>query len=369
MRSGVLLLPQHDERLCARVLLQAEYLGMEALLAEVKAQAYANLHPDTHQEEERPLAQAFDEDVGSIAAAIRSKVLPARYFAAAPTPPAPPPPPPERVIKQLWPAAPGYRALFTNGAFQWGDALADEDDEDMVEDDVESESLHILSWALVEHPDGTQHLDAVVQRVLEPTQEVSMRSNEGYTHMLLASMYTHRFEEEGNVRWSHWAVVPPPAPRAPGQMLPIPPGSVRGLWAKPAITQADVGKDLTVRGSTIEVGEETRHVEWDTAPSGVISGKICRVFPWDDVQGSGVLVPTGDGRIEIPRLAGTGMEIDLAFASVVSEGSVDQETRFLMPVHSRQGLFNGPPRTELCDATTVTFGAHRFCHFIGAKRS
>mmetsp|Transcript_7383 Transcript_7383/g.24345 ORF Transcript_7383/g.24345 Transcript_7383/m.24345 type:complete len:240 (+) Transcript_7383:1817-2536(+) len=239
----------------------------------------------------------------------------------------------------------------------------------MVEDDVESESLHILSWALVEHPDGTQHLDAVVQRVLEPTQEVSMRSNEGYTHMLLASMYTHRFEEEGNVRWSHWAVVPPPAPRAPGQMLPIPPGSVRGLWAKPAITQADVGKDLTVRGSTIEVGEETRHVEWDTAPSGVISGKICRVFPWDDVQGSGVLVPTGDGRIEIPRLAGTGMEIDLAFASVVSEGSVDQETRFLMPVHSRQGLFNGPPRTELCDATTVTFGAHRFCHFIGAKRS
>ena len=51
---------------------------MEALLAE------ANLHPDTHQEEERPLAQAFDEDVGGIAAAIRSKVLPARYFAGTP---------------------------------------------------------------------------------------------------------------------------------------------------------------------------------------------------------------------------------------------------------------------------------------------
>ena len=102
---------------------------------EVKAQAYANLHPDTHQEEERPLAQAFDEDVGGIAAAIRSKVLPARYFAAAPAPPAPPPPPPERVIKQLWPAAPGYRALFTNGMFDYGEARADEN-EDMEDEDL-----------------------------------------------------------------------------------------------------------------------------------------------------------------------------------------------------------------------------------------
>ena len=169
--------------------------------------------------------------------------------------------------------------------------------------------------------------------------------------------------------FTQWVVVPP---RVPGQMLPIPPGSVRGVWAKPAFTQADEGKDVTVRGNT-EVGEETRRVEWDTAPSGVISGKIGRVYPWDNGDGSGVLL-TGhspeDGKFDIPRVAGTSTEVDLAFASVDSEGSVNHKTRFFAPVHSRRGVFGGAPRTYLCDATTVTvFGDRRFCHFVGAKRS
>ena len=34
MRFGKLTLPQQDEGLCERVLLQAEYLGMDALLAD-----------------------------------------------------------------------------------------------------------------------------------------------------------------------------------------------------------------------------------------------------------------------------------------------------------------------------------------------
>ena len=77
------MLPQHDESLCGRALLLGEYLGLEALLEEVKAKAYANMHPDGAQDDERPAAAAFDEDVGSLADAVASKVLPARYFAPA----------------------------------------------------------------------------------------------------------------------------------------------------------------------------------------------------------------------------------------------------------------------------------------------
>ena len=96
-------------------MLLGEYLGLEALLEEVKAKAYANMHPDGAQDDERPAAAAFDEEVGSLADAVASKVLPARYFAPAePTPP----PPPERVVKALMPApsgcAPCSRTVTSN---------------------------------------------------------------------------------------------------------------------------------------------------------------------------------------------------------------------------------------------------------------
>ena len=70
MRIGTLMLPQHDESLCGRALLLGENLGLEALLEEVKAKAYANMHPDGAQDDERPAAAAFDEYVGSLADAI-----------------------------------------------------------------------------------------------------------------------------------------------------------------------------------------------------------------------------------------------------------------------------------------------------------
>ena len=55
MRIGALTLPQHDEALCIRVLLHAEYLGLEALLEEVKVKAHANMHPDgTEGDEHQP---------------------------------------------------------------------------------------------------------------------------------------------------------------------------------------------------------------------------------------------------------------------------------------------------------------------------
>ena len=54
-------LPKDDEDLFARVLLLAEYLGMDGLLAKVKAKAYSNLHPDDDCAD--PVA-AFDAEVG-----------------------------------------------------------------------------------------------------------------------------------------------------------------------------------------------------------------------------------------------------------------------------------------------------------------
>ena len=107
MRLGALTLPEHDKELCARVLLTAEYLGMDALLASVKAKAYANMHVGDETDDERPAELAFDEEVGSLQDAINSKVLPARFFAPAPPEPPKPPEKPARTVKSIIPAPPG----------------------------------------------------------------------------------------------------------------------------------------------------------------------------------------------------------------------------------------------------------------------
>ena len=359
MRSGALMLPQGDVRLCARVLLQAESLGMDALLDEVKAQTYANLHPGTHQDETRPLARAFDEEFDSLAAAIRSKVLPDRYFAPAPAPP----PEPKRTIKALLPAAPGYRALFTRGVFDYGEAR----NVHVSQRFAESESLHIVSWALVEDRDGQQRVDAVVQRDLETTKaQTAMkraRANDtSHSHLQLASEYIGRNEEFNNED-RHWVVLPP---RAPGQILPIPPGSVRGVWAQPALTDADEGKTITIEGSMMTVDGDVRKVEWDgDAPTNVVNGEIAQVVPWDDYD-SAVQLDCGT-TFELPRLASGSMKVDLAFASVESDGGSDLKTSFYMPLHTK-GVHE-VPATTLSDAINVSFGKLKFSHFIGATRS
>ena len=43
MRTGVVELPEHDESLARRVLLEAQFLGVDGFLSAVKAQAYRNL--------------------------------------------------------------------------------------------------------------------------------------------------------------------------------------------------------------------------------------------------------------------------------------------------------------------------------------
>ena len=154
MRIASNLILPDDHKLCARVLLLAEYLGMEDLLAMVKVKAYKNMHPGGEVLAASDAVAAFDAEVGSLQSAIDDSVLPARFFAPAPKPP-------ERVVKTLIPAPPGYTAMFTNGAFEEGKPR----------DEYGNMALHtyrdVLSFALVELPDGSTLVDAVVQQSLE----------------------------------------------------------------------------------------------------------------------------------------------------------------------------------------------------------
>ena len=83
MRTRSIILPENNLELCARVLLEAEFLGVEWLLQEVKARAARNLNKEEHW---------FDQRFpGGVSEAISEGVLPARWFApearAAPEPP------------------------------------------------------------------------------------------------------------------------------------------------------------------------------------------------------------------------------------------------------------------------------------------
>lgn len=369
MRFGKLTLPRQDEGLCERVLLQAEYLGMDALLSDVKARAFKHMHPDTYQDEARPLAAAFDEEVGSLTEAIDSHVLPARYFTAVPKPPEAP----KRMIKALCPAASGLRAMFTNGIFDYGEARGVDEEGNPGEDSLQanSELLHIVSWALVEYPDGSQAVDAVVQRDLQRTRDErhidgQEADTNSHSHLHLASEQT---DEDGDI-WTSWLVVPP---RTPEQMLAIPYGSVRGVWAVPALTSADVGKTITIAGDTVTVNGERRTVKWQGEAPQLTGETITSVSPWSQSSAGVTVLHSHEGlhsheAIELPRLANSELkEVDCAFARVDAEPGGNTKTTFYLPVAS-----NGPyheSSTVLMDVRHVIFGALRFLYFAGAKRS
>ena len=365
MRVGTLTLPKHDEGLCVRALLHAEYLGMDALLTDVKSRAYANMRSeDSRRDDARPPAIAFDEEVGTLADAIAAGVLPQRFFAAAPPPP---PEPPERTVKALLPAAPGYHALFTADTFDEGEARDDDGDT------AASESLPIISFALVEYRDGKQTVDAVVQRALDDTRNAApMLKVDAHektnSHMVFASEYcgseyNHFAQEE-----VHWVVVPP---TAPGQLLPIPPGSVRGVWSKPAVTANDTGKRIIIKGGKLTVDGEARGpIDWNEPVPSDVSGNILGTTFNDEgdkmmrVGGSTTSTTT---MFKIPSIKGQQKEIDLAFASM--DGNCDQgrvKSTFYMPVACR--MPHTPPEHRLVPAQDVTFGDMKFSHYIGAKR-
>ena len=337
------LLPQHDEGLATRVLLLAEYLGLDGFLAQVKARAYANMHLDAEEAVEDPAAK-FDEEVGGLQQAIDCGVLPARFFAPEP----PKPEPPERTVKAFVPQS-GYKVVFA-------------DDEIDTADVHGLHSRPVLGFALVELKSGRQIVDVVIQNESDGTYgdvAVDARDEESWSHLTFASEYAK------TVPWEHWLAVR----TAAADMLPIPTGSVRGVWSKPALTEADVGKQATFRRSSITVGGNERPVNWDgDLPEGGLLGSSGTIIGVADFVGGHVGVMM-DGRRKVLKnpLSATQdnqLQVNLAFAKVepaVDEGSLS--TRFFMPVCTTSG---DGRKVELCDAQTTSIGAMRFSHFISS---
>ena len=355
MRIGVLTLPQADEALCIRVLMQAESLGLESLLEEVKIKAYVNMHPGS---EDHPASvAAFDEEVGNLTDAVAMKVLPARYFAPVETPP----PPPERVVKALMPATPGTKAVFTDGNYDRGRATE------------YSEALSVVNFALVEYRDGSQAVDAVVQRDLDVTRfqrRIDADSAHPHTrsHLHFASEYP-RQGYPGRAVYRNWVLTPPDAS---AQMCPVAPGAVRGVWRKPAVTEADVDKRITVVGNNmIMVDGEARAVGWrGEAPwggTGVNNSQIVSVASeWSEHCAS---ITHGDDEVnmEIPYLTGNAHEhvADVAFALTEKKHGGNIDTKFYIPIAEED---EGCLETRLIDARQARFGANsdlQFYCFIG----
>ena len=136
MRTGVVELPEHDESLARRVLLEAQFLGMDGFLSAIKAQAYRNLEAEGWKGSDADAVKNFDKSHGGLEDALRKAVLPARFYGRVP-PPTPPPPPPERKVVQIMPASHDVRICYRTGT-------------DFPEE--EEVTLPAISLALVENP-------------------------------------------------------------------------------------------------------------------------------------------------------------------------------------------------------------------------
>lgn len=167
MRSRTVALLPHDERMFKRVLLEAEYFGVDFVLDHVKACTFRSMQPtppvggtsaavsadetaaagDTAGAEatvvtlsDSDAAAAFDAEHGGLEGALRAGVLPRRYFQRDAPPPSRPPGP---TIRQLIPAGRTDTAFFNN-------------DEDF--------QCRVVCYALVEQPSGATQVDAVIAR-------------------------------------------------------------------------------------------------------------------------------------------------------------------------------------------------------------
>jgi len=254
--------------------------------------------------------------------------------------------------------------MFTNGTFDCGEACA-------LPGHVitASETLPVISFALVELRDGTQTYDAVVQRPIEDTRrrpEISHTAAHAATktHMVLASEYRGPHNEN----YTHWLLLPP---KAPGQLLPVPPGSVRGLWRERALSTEDLGKRITVNGSTITVNGESRKVNWeDRVPADAIVDAYIQHVDSFNEDGFKVVSVTADEdgdenpcEFINPFLDNDEFKAaDIAFACVNETAQDSFYTTFHLPLVEEQPY--APPKHQLADAKCVTMGKKEFSHFV-----
>ena len=181
-------------------------------------------------------------------------------------------------------------------------------------------------------------------------------------HALVGRIFTSRLNTGRTAipttrPYRNWLLLP--LERASGHMFPIPPGAVRGVWRKPAVTDADVGKRMTVvGGNSITVNGERRSVGWmGAAPTGAgINNKvIAGVDKFNSIKPRIMFEGVLDDMIEIPYRTGAANEktIDLAFALTEKHDGGRVETRFFMPV-PKKALRRGRCETSLLDARQVS---------------
>ena len=379
MRAATALLPEHDASLFARAVLLAEYLGMDSLLAEIKARAYMNMHPGSakkkkHRDNEQN-ATLFDKETGGLQAALASKILPARFFQPVPETPPPPPPPPERTIKASFHAPHGYKALFSRHAIIPSSLY------NCAHGPMSSaEFMDIVSFVVVELRDGTHTMDAFVSPQMQGSFHPMQAHEQIRSHFKLASAYA------GETRHWYWLVVPPSKTSRP--LVPIPPGTVRGVWKKPAFTLDDQGKTLTIDGTFKDVkvdGASRGPIEWaDDIPT-VTDVVIKAVSPWGQpravfedehscfgIAGGTVLLADGKS-FKLPAASGEGnsQQADLAFASFsdqladgADEAGSSRRSTFYTPISRRNPTNGEDAHHQLVDARTVTLGDKVFFHFV-----
>ena len=110
MRHRTALLPEGDPLLCTRVLLEAQYLGVDWLLEHVKGVAYTHTRdPDDEDVSVQAIAEPhvqFDTEQGGLDQALSSGVLPARFFGPVKTG--------SKRVKQIIPAGEHDAIMFDN---------------------------------------------------------------------------------------------------------------------------------------------------------------------------------------------------------------------------------------------------------------
>ena len=338
MRSNTVVLPAHDLGLCSRVLVLAEFLGLEDLLEEVKAKAMAHMCPDGEVTDTATAAAAFDETVGTLQQAISTDVLPARFFTPEPVAP---PEPPERTIKALYPVA-GYRAFFQDHPFDGSGGVG-------------YDQVPVVALAIVMLRSGREVLDALIQldqgNADQAPRDTSMRDEDTRSNFTFASDFAKAYA------WEHWELQTPAGTSQ--KLLPIPPGSVRGKWMKPAITMSDVHKPIIIVNGAIIVDGEPRNVSWGDAEVPVnMNGHITSVD--SDVVGAFVYarMQGSSRRFENPALVGHGsnaIELALPFASignVIDANTGELSTTFYVPKRYQDGYTLHPAEEVKFDGKT-----------------
>ena len=223
MRSRTVALLPQDEIMFKRVLLEAEYFGVDFVLDYVKAATFRNMNPTTPAGDastsasgaeaaatadvaadassapmpavsttlsDSEAAAAFDAEHGGLEAALRAGVLPRRYFQRDMPPPSRPQGP---TIRQLIPAGRTDTAFFNN-------------DEDF--------QCRVVCYALVEQPTGATQVDAVIARGPEDDLDDGQQLQLASVYRREQQLATWAMRPVGEVTYT-LEHVPPPV-HAPG---------------------------------------------------------------------------------------------------------------------------------------------------------